>query len=372
MYPLIEIDVKKIEYNTRTMAETLGARGISVMAVTKGFCAKKEIAEAMLRGGAQFIADSRIQNLRSLRSLKAKKVLLRLPMKSEIEDVIRYADYSLNSELATLKLLGEAAIRSGKVHKVIIMVDLGDYREGIRYHKVPDFCQEAIGIDGIEIVGFGVNLTCFGGVIPEHVTLKRLVEISDAMREKYGLNIEIVSGGSSSSVYLLGEKEGFPEGINNLRLGESILLGKETAFGRNLPELYQDSFILKAQIIELKDKPSVPHGKIGRDAFGNVPSYRDRGIIKRAIVALGKQDVDPAGIYPLDPEVDIIGASSDHMILDLSKASHPYRVGDIVRFGLKYGGLLSVMTSIYVEKVYLPGDPDTHDTDDLLSGKVVI
>ncbi len=353
MYPQVEVDLKKIERNTQTMVHDLGEMGISVMAVTKGFGAKREIVQAMLKGGAQFIADSRIQNLKKLKDIHAKKVLLRLPQKSEIDDVVLYADYSLNSEIETLRLLGASAIRRRKVHKVIVMVDLGDYREGIRYHKVPDFCREAVRVSGVEIAGFGVNLTCFGGVIPESDTLRRLVDITEAMKKEHSLNIEIVSGGSSSSVYLLYENDGFPEGINNLRLGEVILLGKETAFGRHLEGLHDDNFILKAQIIEVKEKPSVPHGRIGLDAFGHKPVYHDIGIIKRAIVAIGKQDVDPSAIYPLETDVEIIGASSDHMIMDVSKSVREYNVGDVLRFGLKYGGLLSLMTSMYVDKVYL-------------------
>lgn len=363
MYPCIEVNLRKIEENSRKMNEMFKKKGISIMAVTKGFSAEPNIAKAMLRGGPLFIADSRIQNLKALKNLPAKKVLLRLPMISEIEEVLKYADYSLNSELGTLKEIGKAASEKGMIHKVIIMADLGDYREGIRYNKIEEFVDEAVKIDGVEIRGFGVNLTCFGGVIPEHTTLKRLVEITMRMKDKYDLNIEIVSGGSSSSVYLIDEEIGFPEGINNLRLGEVILLGKETAFGERFDGLYDDAFVLKAQIIELKDKPSVPHGRIGRDAFGNIPTYEDRGIIRRAIVALGKQDVDPSGIIPQNPELRIIGASSDHLILDLSRTKESYCLGDIVTFYVKYGGMLNAMTSPYVQKVFIYDDEDDEGGD---------
>jgi predicted amino acid racemase len=366
MYPCIEINLKKIESNARKVNDMFKPLGISIMAVTKGFTAEPRIARAMLRGGVDFLADARIKNLKKLRHLPKEKVLLRIPMKSEIHDVIRYCDYSLNSEIETLKEIGQVASSMGVVHKVIIMVDLGDYREGIRYHKIEDFIKEAIGIQGILIKGFGVNLTCFGGVIPEQTTLLRLVEISETMRVKYDLDVEIISGGSSSSVYLINEENGFPKGINNLRLGEVILLGKETAFGERFDGLHEDAFILKAQIIELKDKPSVPHGRIGRDAFGNVPKYVDRGIIRRAIVALGKQDVDPSGIIPVNPDISIMGASSDHLILDLSRDRFSYEVGDIVHFYVKYGGMLNAMTSPYVEKVYVEDEKDGEDQGELL------
>ncbi|HSL87185.1 MAG TPA: alanine/ornithine racemase family PLP-dependent enzyme, partial [Bacteroidales bacterium] len=353
MYPCIEINLNKIETNARRLNCLFKPKGISIMAVTKGFSGEPKIARAILKGGAEYIADARIQNLIKLKDLPKEKVLLRLPMISEIHDVVKYCDYSLNSELETLREIGKVAKSMDTVHKVIIMVDLGDYREGIRYHRVEQFVKEAIGIEAIAIRGFGVNLTCFGGVIPEQTTLLRLVEISESMKVKFDLTIDLVSGGSSSSVYLLNEENGFPQGINTLRLGEVMLLGKETAFGKRFDGLHEDAFILKAQIIELKDKPSVPHGMIGRDAFGNVPKYEDRGIIRRAIVALGKQDVDPSGIIPVNPDISILGASSDHLILDLSKDKYTYQVGDIVHFYVKYGGMLNAMTSPYVEKVYI-------------------
>ncbi len=366
MYPCIEINLRKIETNARRLKKLFTPQGISIMAVTKGFSAEPRIAEAILKGGAEYIADARIQNLKKLHHLPKEKVLLRLPMKSEIHDVVKYCDYSLNSELETLREIGKVAREMNTVHKVIIMVDLGDYREGIRYHRVEQFVKEAVEIEGVKIRGFGVNLTCFGGVIPEQTTLLRLAEISETMRVKYNLKIDIVSGGSSSSVYLINEENGFPKGINNLRLGEVMLLGKETAFGKRFDGLYEDAFILKAQIIELKDKPSVPHGRIGKDAFGNVPVYEDRGIIRRAILALGKQDVDPSGIIPVNQDISILGASSDHLILDLSRDKYSYQVGDIVHFYVKYGGMLNAMTSPYVEKVYIEDAESGEDEDEFL------
>ena len=40
----------------------------------------------------------------------------------------------------------------------------------------------------------------------------------------------------------------------------------------------QDTVKLVAEVIELKRKPSMPIGKIGKDAFGNTPVFEDKGI----------------------------------------------------------------------------------------------
>jgi len=350
MYPRVEVNLNKLKENANFLAKLSEKHGIKIMGVTKCFCAIPELSKALVEGGVEYIADSRIENLIKLKDLNVKKVLLRIPMQSEAELVVKYSDYSQNSELETLKLLGAKALEIGKIHKVILMVDLGDLREGIWPEDVDGFVAEAIKIEGIKIVGFGVNLTCYGGVIPDENNLGRLVEIAKKMQEKYNLDLEIISGGNSSSLYLLLENR-LPKGINNLRFGEALLLGRETAFGNFVDGLHKDVFILRAEIIELKEKPSVPIGNIGMDAFGQKPHFEDKGIMKRAIVAMGRQDIDPSGLIPLDQAISIVGASSDHTILDVTHSKREYKVGDTVEFVMEYGALLRAMTSEYVKKV---------------------
>lgn len=104
-------------------------------------------------------------------------------------------------------------------------------------------------------------------------------------------------------------------------------------------------------MIEAKTKPSVPFGDRGRNAFGETITFGDRGLIRRAIVGIGRQDVFVPGLTPLLP-IDILGASSDHIILDTKNIE--LKVGDEVKFTIDYGALISLMTSPYVYKKYLP------------------
>ena len=109
---------------------------------------------------------------------------------------------------------------------------------------------------------------------------------------------------------------------------------------------------LKGEIIEMKSKATVPTGNIGVDAFGSIPHYEDKGIRKRAIVAVGRQDIRLEGLTPVDSNISIFGASSDHLILDVTDSKKELTVGDIVDFKVDYGCLLAAMTSPYVEKYY--------------------
>ena len=360
MYPRLIVDLKKLESNLDAVAKiTKEQGGCSLMIVTKGLCADKEMCKMVAKHPAvDFMADSRVANIKSYayeaRTNEAMTVLLRIPMHSEVADVVKYVDLSFNSELSTIRLLNEEAAKLGTKHNILLMIDLGDLREGIFYQDediIFETVEEILAMKNINLYGIGVNLTCYGAIIPKHDNLSNLVTIARKIEEKFGIKLQMVSGGNSSSIYLIGKGE-LPEGINNLRLGESFLLGNDTAYGEKLPGTTGDALVLEAQIVELKEKPSLPIGEVGVDAFGQKPYYEDRGIIKRAIIAIGKQDTDIDSMEPLDPDVEILGGSSDHIILDVTKSSKGYKVGDIVQFVVGYGGMLKTATSPYVEKVY--------------------
>lgn len=351
-YPRIEINLKKLEHNARRTVALCGKFGIEVASVTKGFCAYPQIAEALLRGGVKMLADSRLDNLKKLREFPVPKMLLRIPMISELDQVVEYADIVLISELKTARILGEKALEKNKRQKVVIMVDLGDLREGFWLDGVVEAAGEMVKIDGIELIGIGTNLTCYGGVIPSTENLGNLVRYAEEIEKRYRINLAIISGGNSSSMHLVFDGS-IPRKINNLRIGEAILLGRETVIDKERDNFYSDTFVLKAEVVEVKEKPSVPIGKIGKDAFGKIPVFEDRGIRKRAIIAIGKQDVDPGDLIPVDQDIIILGGSSDHIILDVSDCRKDYQIGDIVAFNLTYGGMLRVMTSPYVTKEFI-------------------
>jgi predicted amino acid racemase len=306
----------------------------------------------MVNGGIAILADSRLENLKKLREFPLPKLLLRLPMISQAKAVVEYADISLNSEIETIKALSEAAIIQRKRHEIILMIDLGDLREGIfdeneLFHTV----EQLLKLKGVTLIGIGTNMTCYGGVIPTPKKLSRLTRQKRAIESRFDLHLDVVSGGNSSSLYLI-EEGSMPDGINQLRLGESIVLGRETAYGRQLKGTYNDCFRLIAEIIEIKEKPSSPIGEVRQDAFGDRPSFVDKGIRQRALCAIGKQDVGIGDIIPDDEGLTLLGASSDHLILDVTDCERPYKVGDLVSFRLTYGGILRSMTSEYVAKQF--------------------
>lgn len=349
-YPAIKVDKAKLEHNTAKLMEKCKSHGIEVMPVTKVYCGIPGVARASVAAGVRRLADSRLENIKKLKDLKVEKVLLRIPMLSQVEDIVEYVDISLNSEYQVIKALSEKALERGKVHRIVLMIDLGDLREGVWYEDAVEFAGRIVELKGIELIGVGVNLTCYGAVIPSKENLGLLVKIAEEIENRYKLKLQIISGGNSSSLHLLDKGE-MPDRINQLRLGEAIVLANETAYGEKIEGLYSDVFTFMAEIVELKEKPSVPIGETGMDAFGGKPVYTDRGIRKRAIVAAGRQDIKFDGLKPRDNAAIILGASSDHLIVDVSDCSKDYQVGDILEFDMDYGALLAAFTSEYVDKV---------------------
>ncbi|MSS43745.1 alanine/ornithine racemase family PLP-dependent enzyme [Anaerosalibacter bizertensis] len=352
-YPRVEVDLNKLEHNVKYIVNKCNSKGIKVAGVTKVFCGDPKIAKAYVDGGVSFLADSRIENLKKLKDFDIPKILLRLPMQSEAEDIVEYADVSLNSEMDTIKILSKKAVDAGKVHKIILMIDLGDLREGyFKEEEIYEAVEEILKLKGIKLEGIGTNLTCYGGIIPREDNVGKLIKVAEKIKSNYNIDLEIISGGNSSSLHLI-FNDNMPEGINQLRLGESLVLGRETAFGDRIEDTFDDAFTIVVEAIELKEKPSIPIGEIGMDAFGNKPTFTDRGIRKRMICAIGKQDIDLENIVPIDDDLIILGGSSDHLILDVTNSKIDYSVGDKIRFKLDYGGILSSTTSEYVKRVYI-------------------
>ncbi len=346
--PRVEIDLKKIAHNAKTLKSLFGSKGIDVIGVTKVVCGNPKIAQAIVKSGINILADSRIENIKRMRGsgVLAEFLLLRTPIPSQAESVVKYADMSLNSELSVIRKLSKFAKQQNTIHKIILMVELGDLREGIIPSDLDSIIKQTLLLEGIKLHGIGTNLACFGGIAPDNKKMEYFSSVAEEIEKKFGLTLSLISGGNSANYNWFVSTQNADK-INNLRLGESIFLGCETLIRKPIPGLFTDAFTLVAEVIESNTKPSLPYGTVAQDAFGNVPEFQDRGKIKRAILGIGLQDVLVSGLIPRI-DVEILGASSDHIIIDTKNIN--LKVGNELEFDLNYGALLSVMTSPYVTK----------------------
>ncbi len=343
--PRVIIDIPKIVHNFQSIHKQCLKYGVALTGVVKGVAGDFRIVEALVAAGLKDLGDSRIENLERYTVLPGiNRVLLRLPGIERLKQVVRFADASLNAEPETIAALD----RIGDRHRIFLMVDLGDRREGVlesEINEVARFCQ---GLKNTEVIGVGANFSCFAGVKPGAEKLAALVSIATVLKEEYHLPIQYVSGGNSSSLPML-YSNSLVSGINHLRVGEGILLGRETLTGGLLPDLFPDAFLVEAEVLQARWKPALADGEIGRDAFGRKPEIPDVGDGYRVLINLGQQDTALSGLTSLDPGVKILGGSSDYLVL---ASEERLKVGSIIRFSPNYWGLLALMTSPYVEKCY--------------------
>ena len=347
--PRLEIDLEAIAYNTRTLVSQLEPLGIGVTGITKAALGSPGVGAAMLSGGATGLGDSRVENLARLRAegVPTTTTLIRSPMVSQASLVVRNADVSLNTEAAVIDSLAAAALSLGTIHAVVVMVELGDLREGVPVADVVDLCRRVVKTPGVELAGLGTNLACQSGVAPDQLKMDELSQLVEKVETSCDHELSIVSGGNSANLdWALSTADAGH--INDLRLGEAILLGTEPLHRRVLDDLRTDAFTLFAEVIEVKTKPALPWGDTAQAAFGTPPARHDGELVRQAIVALGRQDTDPDGLAP-PAGIIVLGMSSDHLVLDVG--DHDVSVGDELSFSLGYGALLRAATSPFVTKL---------------------
>ena len=349
-YPQLVINLDHARENVANLVKRCEEKGIRMTGVIKVVNALPEVCRAYYEGGCKILASSRIYHLRELRELGIgdEFELLRIPMMSEIPEVIRYADISLNSDGIVLRALNEEALRQGKIHRVILMVEVGDLREGYwdRDELLRDALMTERELEGLYLEGVGMNVGCYGSVLPSFENMQYLVDCAEMIEEAIGRRLDVISGGGTSSLMRVFDGD-VPERINDLRVGGEPLVAYtlKNVYGYPMEWQHEDVVRVRAEVLEVRDKPSHPIGELAVDAFGHKNQYEDRGIRKRALIGIGRQDYgEPSDIPGGIPGMEILGASSDHTILDIEDCGRDYRAGDIIEFRIKYAQLM-FMTS---------------------------
>ncbi|OFW62584.1 MAG: hypothetical protein A2Z35_03835 [Actinobacteria bacterium RBG_19FT_COMBO_36_27] len=342
-YPCLKIYLDRISHNSRIIQMHCSESGISVIGVTKCVLGDTRIAAAMKNSGITTFGDSRLENLERLRNFYGEKqvlVMLRSPMPDEVERLVGICDISLNTQLKTVKLIENACRKKKLIHRVIVMVETDDEREGLLPGDVTSFCKQLVkDCKAVELYGLGTNARCIAKNGPVPKSLKILVDLRQEIMKTTGINMPVISGGNSS-IWNLIEKNMVPEGVNQVRIGEAILLGHNTVDYRPIKKASMDTFLLEAQVIEVKKR---------------------NNRVYKIILALGLQDVSSKNIDCCSPDLYIISQSSDHTVVGIKEAGPgkdknsflKLESGGIISFKPDYFGVLSCMTSPYVKKKYI-------------------
>ena len=200
--PRLELNLDKIRHNARTLVRALARRGITVTGVTKATPRLPGVARALVGAGVCALGDSRIENIESMRrdGVTATMALIRSPMLSQAERVVASADISFNTELEVIGALSRFARTAKRTHRIVLMVELGDLREGIMPAELEGIVRRALSLPNVAVHGIGANLACRSGVTPDDENMAELSALARSIDTRLGLPLRIVSGGNSANI----------------------------------------------------------------------------------------------------------------------------------------------------------------------------
>lgn len=356
----LQIHTDLIIGNIKKLNEFLKPKGIEWTLVTKILNGYKPALEKILRDPSidqlHSIGDSRISNLKVIKEIRPEIVTIYIkpPAINQAKNVIKYADISLNSSYETIRELDIQAEKQGKIHRVIIMIEMGELREGVVRENILNFYEQVFQLKNISVIGIGTNLGCMYGVEP---TFDKLIQVSlykQLIEKTFGVKLEVVSSGSSITLPLVSMNK-IPKGVTHFRIGEAAFLGVSPYDNKKFRNLSTNAFTFEAEIVELKKKEVVPDGNIGEGAIGVTADYNQLQYNEsyRAIVDFGELDVDHTNLLPKDKAINFIGTTSDMTVYDVGQKNIKYKVGHQLHFSPCYMAVARITNSKYMTKTIL-------------------
>lgn len=360
------IHIKRIKENITYLSDYFDAKNIEWSLVTKVFSGDQIFLKKLLTPDTiqkiNSVGDSRLTSLRNLREVNPnmKTIYIKPPAQIYSEDIVKYADISLNTSLSTIKALNKAAKAQGKRHEIIIMIEMGELREGVNREEVIDFYKKVFNLSNIDVVGIGSNLGCMYGVEPTYDKLLQLYLYKELISARFNKELKLISGGTSITLPLI-EKGFVPEGINHYRVGEAVFFGVSPLDNKPFKDLHTETFEFYANIIELEEKKLVPDGVINNANIGHTTEFNKENRSEtsyKAILDFGLLDVDKSDIEVEEEGVSFVGITSDMIVINLGNnktksGEKRYSVGDKIKFKPSYMAVARLLNSKFIEKLYV-------------------
>ncbi|PIV80348.1 amino-acid racemase [bacterium CG17_big_fil_post_rev_8_21_14_2_50_64_8] len=352
------IDLEALHHNIRTVDKWVIDHGASWSLVTKAMCGFPDVLRGLELSGVRSMADSRLSNLEAIRDLAEpiETWYLRLPHMPALEKVVRLADVSLNTEFEIIEALNREAGRQGKIHRIIIMIELGDLREGVLPGSLVPLYERVFDLPNIDVLGIGSNLGCLSGTVPSLEQFSQLAMFRELLQLKFDRPLPLISGGTSAVIPMLRDGQ-LPKEINHFRVGESVFLGTDLVHGDSLAGLRDDAITVEVEVVEVKEKSLSPQGETTdmtpfEDFAATTHEPGSRGY--RAVITIGQLDTEVRGLRPLNPAYEIAGASSDLTVVHVGDNPDDLAPGSIIKFRPSYGALVRLMAGKYIDKFVTP------------------
>lgn len=362
----LHINIYEIRNNIKKLNNYLKKNNIKWSLITKVFSGDKEFMQQILTPDIikdiHSVGDSRLSSLKNLKELNKDLITIYIkpPAKAYVEDVVNYADISLNSSYKTIVALNEAAKKVNKIHKIIVMVELGELREGVNREDLKDFYQQVFNLSNIEVVGLGSNLGCMYGIEPTYDKLLQLSLYKEVIELIHKTKIDLISGGSSITLPLI-ENQSLPKDVNHFRIGESAFFGTSPLNNEKFGDLCTDTFNFYTQIIELEEKGIVPDGVINEASIGHAADFKEVDLGKttnKAILDFGLLDVDQKELTANDENIKLVGITSDMTVIDIGEnknedGKQKYHVGDKICLEPSYMAVARLLNSKFIDKKFI-------------------
>jgi len=359
------IHTNKIKNNIKFLSAFFKKHDIQWSLITKVFSGDKDFLKHVLTDDVihniSSIGDSRLTSLKNLRAVNPnmKTIYIKPPAKTYADEVVKYADISLNTSFSTINALNEAAAKAGTIHQIIIMIELGELREGVNKSDIMSFYEQVFNLSNIEVIGIGSNLGCMYGVEPTYNNLLQLSLYKELISTKFNKKLKLISGGTSITLPLV-ENKIIPKDINHFRIGEAAFFGVSPMDNLKFKDLSTDTFEFKANIIELEDKKIVPEGNINDASVGHTAKYNKNDIGEsshKAILDFGLLDVDKEDLESIDKDLSFVGVTSDMLVVDIgtnktASGKKRYKIGDKMHFKPNYMAVARLLNSKFIDKVF--------------------
>lgn len=359
------IRTQKIQQNIKSLSNYFNTKNIYWSLVTKVFSGDKEFLKKVLTKDVieniNSVGDSRLTSLKNLKEVNPnmKTIYIKPPAKIYADEIVKYADVSLNSSYSTIKALNESAKKIKEIHQIIIMVELGELREGVKRTELMKFYEKVFNLSNIEVIGIGSNLGCMYGVEPNYDKLLQLSLYKELISSKFNKELKYLSGGTSITLPLVDDNL-IPKDINHFRIGEAAFFGVSPLKNEQFKHLNTDTFEFTANIIEISEKKIVPDGVISDANVGHSAEFNENDLGEttiKAILDFGLLDVEKEHIECIDEEINFVGITSDMLVVDLgnNKANDgalKYKIGDKIHFKPTYMGVARLLNSKFIDKVF--------------------
>ena len=332
----IVADLQLLRGNVRALIAHCQELGVHLLPVLKGVEAWPVLAAMCLEEGLGHLAvSSASQAARLAGAGLPRPVMLGLPPLSQVRDVASLCCRSVVSTEEAALALAEQARTLRLPHGVLLMMDLGDGREGCRPDQVPALARAVRHMTHpwFSLDGVAANFGCLVEAPPSPQSLDVLTMVACEVGRRAGEAGEVSLGGSVLLPWLA--DHALPACVTELRIGYALFLGHFMGQDCAVAGLRQDAFLLAAEVLE-----------------AGVKQTEAEGLRRRIVLDVGVLEIAPNRLIPLDAGMRLVGASSDYLVYDVEECPRHFVTGEEVLFRPGYESLARAFHSCSVKKPY--------------------